>query len=153
MLIKSGQEALFVAIEMERGAIQLYERALMLTDQNDPNHRELRQQIAIILNDEQEHLTQFQTLYEGLDDAAEKRLMLAAVASSVLFEGGLMNAVRQGMLRDREGLLEFAVQAEKKAAETYREFARACGDKNAADVLNGIAAEEDKHLHTLRNYY
>lgn len=152
MLINSGQEALFVVIEMERGAIQTYERALMLTNPDDPAHRALRQQLAILLNDETQHLTQFQSLYKGLDTITEKHLMLAAVASSLLFEGGLMGAVRQGMLKDKESLLAFAMQAEKKAVETYRAFAEACGDAKAADVLNGIANEEDKHLHTLRNY-
>ena len=67
MLITSGQEALFVAIEMERGAIQTYERALMLADPDDPALKPLRQQIAIILSDENQHLTQFQGLYKGLD--------------------------------------------------------------------------------------
>jgi rubrerythrin len=152
MLIKSGQEALFVAIEMELGAVQTYERALTLTDPDDPAARQLRQQIAIILNDEHQHLLQFRSMYKGLDTITEKRLMLAAVASSVLFEGGLMGAVRQGMLKDKASLLKFSMQAEKKAAETYRAFAQACGDPKAADVLNGIANEEEKHLQTLRNY-
>ena len=57
MLIKSGQEALFVAIEMERGAVQTYERALMLTSPDDPKIKPLRQQLAIMLNDEHDHLT------------------------------------------------------------------------------------------------
>ena len=152
MLIKSGQEALYVAIEMERGAIQTYERALMMTDTGDADLRPLRQQLTIILGDEHEHLDQFQALYRGLDAAAEQRLMLSAVASSMLFEGGLMGAVRQGMLKDKEGLLAFAVQAEKKAVETYRAFAATCGDPDAAAALNKIADEEEKHLHTLRNY-
>lgn len=152
MLIKSGQEALYVAIEMERGAIQTYKRALQMTDTGDPALRPLRQQLAIIQNDEHQHLDQFQSLYQGLDAAMEKRLMLSAVAASVLFEGGLMGAVRQGMLKDKESLLAFAVQAEKKAVETYRAFAETCGDFDAAAALNTIANEEEKHLHTLRNY-
>jgi rubrerythrin len=152
MLIRSGQEALFVAIEMERGAVQTYERALMLTDPNGLSLKPLRQQLTIILGDEQQHLAQFRTLYKGLDEGAEERLALSAVASSVLFEGGLMGAVRKGMLKDRESLLEFAIEAERKAAETYRSFAQACGDRQTADVLNGIAGEEDKHLQTLRDY-
>jgi rubrerythrin len=79
-------------------------------------------------------------------------LTLAAVASAVLFEGGLMGAVRQGMLRDAESLLAFATEAEKKAAETYRSFAKACEDPQTATILSGIAAEEEKHLQTLLSY-
>jgi rubrerythrin len=152
MLIKSGQEALFVAIEMERGAVQTYERALMLTDPGDAAQKPLRQQLIIILADEQQHLRQFQELYKGLDESVEEQLMLSAVASAVLFEGGLMGAVRNGMLRNKESLMDFAKDAEKKAAATYRSFAEACGDNQTADVLRYIAAEEDGHLHTLRNY-
>ncbi len=153
MLIQSGQEALYVAIEMERGAIHTYKRALlMLSETDDPALKPLLQQLKIILNDEHQHLDQFQTLYRGLDTAMEQQLMLSAVASSVLFEGGLMGAVRQGMLKDRESLLRFAMQAEKKAVETYRAFAETCGDPDSAAILNTIADEEEKHLHILCNY-
>lgn len=152
MLIKSGQEALFVAIEMERGAIQTYERALMLTDAQDETINALREQLTVILGDERQHLKQFQSLYEGLDSSLEKQLMLSAVASAVLFEGGLMGAVRQGMLKDRQSLLAFAAAAEQKAIETYQAFAKACGDAAAADILRGIAGDEEQHLRTLHEY-
>ena len=78
--------------------------------------------------------------------------MLSAIAASILFEGGLMAAVRQGMLEDCESLLQFARKAERKAVETYRAFAAECNDPPTAAVLNTIANEEEKHLHTLRNY-
>jgi len=152
MLIKSGQEALFIAIEMERSAIQTYERALMLTDTNDPAIQALRNQLTVILNDEQQHLKQFQSMYLGLDSSLEQQLMLSAVASSVLFQGGLMGAVRQGMLKDEKSLLEFAIHAEQTAIDTYHSFAQACQDPAAADMLNGIAGEEETHLRTLREY-
>ncbi len=152
MLIKSGQEALFVAIEMERGAIQIYERALMLTDAQDEAVRGLREQLTVILGDERQHVKQFQSLYEGLDASLEKQLMLSAVASAILFEGGLMGAVRQGMLKDKQSLLAFAAAAEQKAIETYRAFAQACGDPAAADSLRGIAGDEEQHLRTLQEY-
>ena len=74
------------------------------------------------------------------------------MASSVLFEGGLMGAVRQGMLDDEKSLLHFAAEAEKKAIETYRSFAETCGDPDTASILSGIAAEEEKHLQTLLTY-
>ena len=152
MQIQSGQEALFVAIEMERGAVQIYERALMLTDPGDPALEPLRQQLTTILSDERQHLKQFQALYLGLGEAMERQLTLSAVASSILFEGGLMGAVRQGMLRDKVSLLRFAAQAEEKAEDTYRAFAAACGNADTAAILSGIASEEEKHLQTLRNF-
>ncbi|HPJ01393.1 MAG TPA: hypothetical protein PKU80_00945 [Candidatus Limiplasma sp.] len=151
-LIKSGQEALFIAIEMERGAVQTYERALMLIDSGDAALKALRQQLLIILSDERQHLAQFMALYKGLDETMEEQLMLSAISSTVLFEGGLMGAVRQGMLKDKESLIDFAKSAEKKAAATYRSFAQTCNDQPTADMLLSIANEEDRHLHTLRNY-
>ena len=152
MLIKSSQEALFVAIEMERSAIQIYERALMLADPDDQTKQPLRQQLMMILSDERQHFEQFQALYQGLNASVEEQLTLSAIASSVLFQGGLMGAVRQGMLKDTKSLLKFAANAEEKAAQTYRSFAETCEDDQAAAVLNAIASEEDKHLDALRNY-
>lgn len=152
MQIKSGQEALYVAIQMERGAIQTYERALMLTREDDPKLERLRQQLAIILSDERQHLKQFQALYQGLDESLEEQLMLSAVASSVLFEGGLMGAVRNGFLRDGQNMIEFAANAEQKAIDTYQAFADSCTDLDAKNTLNGIAAEEQQHLLVLRGY-
>ena len=152
MQIRSVQEALYVACEMERGAIQLYERALMLLTAQGREREPLRAQIACTLADEKQHLAQFQELYNGLDEAWERKLTLAAVASSVLYEGGLMGAVRNGLLKDERGMLAFAANAEQTAAATYRAFAAQCDDPRVAEMLNGIALEEDKHLRSLRDH-
>ena len=147
--IKSAQEALFIACEMERGAIQLYERALMLLTDLGRDQEPIRAQLAYMLADEKQHLAQFQELYTGLDAEMERRLTLAAVASAVLFPGGLMGAVREGLIKDEQSLLTFAANAERTAAATYRAFADQCGDPRANEMLKGIALEEDKHLRTL----
>ena len=152
MQIRSAPEALFVACEMERGAVQLYERALILLNNQERAKEPLRAQVAYLLADEKLHLAQFLALYTGLDAELERRLTLSAVASSVLFDGGLMAAVRQGMLKDEQSMLAFAAEAEQTAAATYRSFAQQCGDSRAAEMLNGIALEEDKHLSSLREH-
>lgn len=152
MQVKSTQEALFIACEMERGAIQLYERALMLLSSQNRDKEPIRSQIAYMLADEKQHLTQFRELYAGLDNEMERRLTLAAVASDVLFPGGLMGAVREGLLRDERSTLLFAANAEQTAAATYRRFADQSDDARAAEMLRGIALEEDKHLNTLREH-
>lgn len=149
MQIQSAQEALFVACEMERGAIQLYERALMLLGTLGREKEPVRSQIASMLADEKQHLAQFQELYTGLDSAMEYQLTLAAVASSILFDGGLMGAVRQGLLKDEQSMLAFASRAEETAAATYRAFAQQCVHPRTAEMLYGIALEEDKHLRSL----
>lgn len=149
MQIQSAQEALFVACEMERGAIQLYERALMLLSTLGRDKEPVRAQIASMLADEKQHLAQFRDLYTGLDSAMERQLTLAAVASSILFDGGLMGAVRQGLLQDERSMLAFASRAEETAAATYRTFAKQCANPRTAEMLHGIALEEDKHLRSL----
>lgn len=152
MKVQSAQEALFIACEMERGAIQLYERALMLLSSLNRDSEPLRAHLSSMLADEKQHLAQFRDLYTGLDTTLENQLTLSAVASSVLFDGGLMGAVRQGLLKDERGMLAFAADAEQTAAATYRAFAEQSENARAAEMLQGIALEEDKHLRTLRDY-
>ena len=149
MQVKSSQEAMFIACEMERGAVQLYERALSLMAGRE--QEPLYGQLAYMLEEERRHLRQFLALYAGLDADAERSLTLGAVASSVLFDGGLMGAARAGLLDDEHSMLRFAAESEETAAATYRAFAKQCGDDRARETLEGIAGEEDKHLQTLRD--
>lgn len=145
MQIHSQQEALYLACEMETGAVQLYARALQfLKDQGRENDR-LYYQVSFMHSDEQEHLRQFRALYQGLDVSLERQLTLSAVAEGVLFEGGLMGAVRRGLLNDVPSMLRYALEAEKTSAQKYREFAKATDDEEARSALLLIAAEEDKH--------
>ena len=152
MQIRSTQEALFIACEMERGAVQLYERALILLKNQNREKEPLRAQLSYMLADEKQHLLQFTELYAGLDSEVERTLTLSAVASDILFPGGLMGAVRQGLLSDEQGMLTFAAAAEETAAKTYRAFSAQCADQHAAEMLLGIALEEDKHLRALRDH-
>ncbi|MCE5343795.1 MAG: ferritin-like domain-containing protein [Eubacteriales bacterium] len=152
MKIQSAQEALFIACEMERGAIQLYERAQMLLGSLYRDKESLRSQLASMLADEKQHLLQFQNLYTGLDTTLEKQLTFSAVAADMLFPGGLMGAVRQGLLKNDRSMLAFAASAERTAVETYRAFARQCDDPRTAEMLEGIALEEDKHLRVLMEH-
>lgn len=152
MQVRSTQEALFIACEMEKGAIQLYERALMLLANQNRGQEPIRAQIAYTLADEKQHLSQFRELYTGLETEMERQLTLAAVSADVLFPGGLMGAVRQGLLEDERSMLAFAAAAEEKAAATYRRFADQSDDPRAAEMLRGIALEEDKHLKVLREH-
>jgi rubrerythrin len=152
MKIQSAQEALFIACEMERGAIQLYERALMLLGSLHRDRESLRSQLSSMLADEKQHLLQFQELYTGLDTTLEKQLAFSAAAADILFPGGLMSAVRQGLLTDEQALFNFAIAAERTASATYRAFAKQCEDPRAAEMLEGIALEEDKHLRALTEH-
>lgn len=150
MQIQSAQEALFIVSEMERRAVQLYERALLLLRDQGREEEPLYAMLMRTHRDERNHLRQFESLYGGLDETLERQLILSAIADGLLFEGGLMEAVRKGMLQDVPSMLRFAADEEKKAAAAYRAFALQCKEEETRVVLHAIAAEEDRHLQSLR---
>lgn len=150
MLVRTEREALYIACEMERGAVRLYERTLMLMERLGREDERLYRCLGHMLSEEREHLRQFQALYTGLDATDERRLELAALAEGLLFEGGLMEASREGILADTERMLELARKAEAASARKYREFAALAEGKDAKDALNMIAAQEEKHLSDLK---
>ena len=149
MQIHTEQEALYIACEMESTAVQLYSRALQVMQQLGREKEELYSHIQEMLQDEQGHLYRFRSLYQGLDAGDEQRLTLAAVGEGVLFEGGLMGAVRAGLLKDTQSMLDVAAQSERASARKYREFAEQAQTEEARRTLKMIALEEDSHLRDL----
>lgn len=146
MQVRTEQEALFIACEMESMAVQLYTRALQVMDQMNRQQEELYTRIKEMLVDEQGHLARFRSLYKGLDASDEQQLALAAVGEGVLFEGGLMGAARQGLLKDVESMVELAISSERVSAQKYRDFAAQATTPEAREALELIAKEEDCHL-------
>ncbi len=146
--VKSEQEALFLACEMERRAIRVYERGVMLT--HDPAIQLLLQRLH---NDEKKHLTNFSRLgncsFEINDQ--EQQLLLKSYAAQVLFPGGLMQAQREGALSSLHSLLVFARDSEATAVHCYKEFASSCENAEARDMFLAIAQEEQGHLATLED--
>ena len=139
MHIQSAGEAAFLACEMERQAIRLYERALLLFPQGETG-----QAIREILAEERSHLAQF----EGLGKAAcsfEQAQLLSAKAAKMLNAGGLMAAQRKGAFETPEALFSHAAQEEKNAIQTYTSFADALTGE-AAEAFRHIAREEERHL-------
>ena len=151
MLIRTEQEAMYLACEMESTAVQLYSRALQLMEQLGRQHTDVYVHIQQMLREEQAHLTRFRSLYKGLDVSDEQRLSLSAVAEGILFEGGLMGAARQGLISDVGSMLRFAADSERVSARKYREFAAVAKTDEARDALLLIASEEDCHLRELEN--
>lgn len=146
MQIRTEQEALYIACEMESTAVQLYTRALQVMEQLGRKQDPLYAGIQEMLKDEQGHLCHFRTLYKGLDADDEQRLSLDAVADGILFDGGLMGAARRGLLKDVSSMLELAADAERTSVKKYREFAQAAQSEEAKQALLQIAAEEECHL-------
>ena len=153
MQIQSTQEALYIACEMERGAVQLYERAIRMMEELGRSTESLCVILRAMLADERRHLREFQVMYTGLDMEVEQRLMLSAIAHGVLFEGGLMGAVRSGMLSSIRDMLRYAENAEVEAVKTYRLFASQAEDMETRKMLLSIADEESTHIDDIQKLW
>ena len=146
MVVRNESQALCVAVEMERRAIRVYERALMLT--SDP---QVRAGITEILSDEKRHLARFSEMRAGRQvDAAEEKLLISSMAAEVLFTGGVMEMKREHALSTLTSLYQYAADSEAEAVRTYAEFAQKCTDQTVHDVFMDIVREESSHLVELR---
>jgi rubrerythrin len=141
--VKSEQEALFIACEMERRAIRVYERGLGLC--HDP---ELKTHLQRFFEDEKVHLQKFSGMGNFAPDATdeEQQILLKSYAAQILFPGGLMQAQREGVLSSIHSLLVFARDSEETAVHSYRQFAEACEREDVKNVFLAIAGEEQTHL-------
>ena len=147
--VKSEQEALYLACEMERRAIRVYERGLMLSQ--DPALSALLQKL---ISDERMHLAKFsrmgKTALEATDQ--EQQILLKSFAAQILFPGGLMQAQREGALSNMEGLLAFARESEEMAVSCYLEFSESCQNIEAKEAFISIAKEEKAHLDAIEGH-
>lgn len=142
MIVRNEQQALCVAVEMERRAIRVYDRALMLA-----KDQQVIAGIREILADEKEHLRRFAAMKENCPgDGNEERMLMQAMAAEMLFPGGVMELERAKGLDTLHGLYEFAAESEKNAVEKYMSFAEKCENPAIAEVFTSIAAEETFHL-------
>ena len=146
MIVNNEREALCVAVEMERRAIRVYERALMLV-----SDEAVRGGIGDILSQEREHLKRFSAMREDYpSDVQEEQALLQAMGAEALFPGGVMEMERAQGLQTLNGLYAFAADSEQHAMETYLSFAEKCRDGKVVDAFRAIAAEESAHLMQLR---
>lgn len=145
MIIQSAGEAAFLACEMEKQAIRLYERALMLFA-DGPSGQAIRE----ILAEEKSHLAQFELL--GKEACSlEQAELLSAKAAKTLNAGGLMAAQRKGAFASPHALFCHAAEEEKNAIETYRSFAEQFSGDTAETFLH-IAKEEKRHLNDFEGF-
>ena len=146
MVVKNECQALCIAVEMERRAIRVYERALMLAQD-----AQVRAGIEEILADERRHLQRFSAMREcRMLDEAEERLLISSMAAEVLFTGGVMEMKREQALKTLKGLYQYAADSEADAVRTYADFAKKCADPAVHDVFMDIVREESSHLVELR---
>ncbi len=142
MVVRNEGEALCVAMEMEKRAIRMYERALMIAD--DP---QVADGIREILAEEKEHLRRFMEMRAQYPvSAEEEKLLISSMAADVLFSGGVMELKRAQALTTLKGLYRYAADSEAGAVETYGGFAEKCRDEKVADAFMSIVHEESMHL-------
>ncbi|MGN1369158.1 MAG: ferritin-like domain-containing protein [Aristaeellaceae bacterium] len=145
MVVRHEGQALCVAVEMEKRAIRVYERALMLA--RDPA---VIEGIREILTDEREHLRRFSEMKAQYPiPAEEEKLMISSMAADVLFSGGVMEMQRENALTTLPGLYRYAAASEANAVETYGGFASQCADPQVHDAFMAIVHEESEHLSVL----
>ena len=143
--ISSARDALYIASEMEKRAVKLYERAVMLWPDN-----QMTRAIESMLADEKQHLKHFTTLMGDELPAQANALLLSAYAGGILFEGGLHAAARSGAFDSPEALLRYAAEQEQLAVESYTRFAQQCEPASEAqNAFLKIAQEETLHLAAL----
>ncbi len=142
MIARNECQALCIATEMERRAIRIYERGLMLTAD-----AQVRRGIEEILSDEREHLQQFSEMRACHPiGAEEEKQLIAAMGAEVLFQGGVMEMKREGALDSLLGLYRYAAESEAGAVQTYGEFANKCEDVRVKQAFLNIVREESGHL-------
>lgn len=145
MVVKNEGQALCVAVEMEKRAIRVYERALMLA--SDPA---VIAGVEEILADEREHLRRFSEMKAQYPvTAEEEKLLISSMAAEVLFTGGVMEMKREQALLTLTGLYRYAADSEAGAVETYGGFASKCADERVRETFMAIVREESEHLTVL----
>ena len=138
-------EAFFIASEMERRAVRLYERALQVFE-NTPCEELTRE----ILCDEREHLRRFLELGAQTPFDPDNAALLSAESAQIIFSGGLTEAHRRGAFSSPEKLLTYAMGQERAAISTYEGFAAGMDpDDPRAQAFLRVAEEENKHLRSL----
>ena len=143
LTITNGAQALYMAVEMEKRAIRMYERLLLL-DLDEAT----KALVNRLLADEKSHLIRFSRHLEKAKCALEDAMLLRAQADDLLFAGGLSEMQREGGLKSAERLLRYATEQEDMAVERYAAFAEMSeGEAQAAFRL--IADEERRHKQVL----
>lgn len=139
-------QAVYIASQMEKRAVSLYERALLVFAQG-----KMKQVLQELLEDERSHLSGFERLQqmEGTVDP-EDALLLDSEAGGILFSGGLMGAVREGAFDTPFSLLRFAADEEERAGRRYLGFAETTQGETRETFLL-IARQEQRHLERLNS--
>lgn len=145
--IRNSAEALFMAVEMEKRAIRMYERMLLVV--NDATSTQV---IKHLLKDEIEHLERFQTQMSSEAVSGEDAMLLSARANDILFAGGLTQAAREGAFDSPQSILKYAMEQEDTAVKTYLDLAKKSTGA-AKMTFQDISSEEKDHFDALMDLF
>ena len=147
MVVRNEQQALTVAVEMEKRVIRIYERALMIADD-----LQVKQGIRDIIQEENEHLQRFYEMKAACPALSEQedRLLIQAISAEILFPGGVMELERATGLDTLEGLYRFAAESEYDAMIKFADYADKCESPDVREAFLSIAREEAVHYARLK---
>ena len=138
MEIRGAGEALYIACQMEKRAIRLYERALaVFTD------GACQDAVRSILAEERNHLDQFSRMGAETPDF-ERAQLLSAKAAEVLFSGGLVEAQRKGA--EKNVRTDLVLDAIAKAENIQVNMADVDAQLQSIADQNGARVEDVKTI-------
>ena len=105
--VKTAGDALYIACEMEKRAVKLYERAALIWPDGS-----IAAAIGDMLSQEREHLRRFTHMLSGRVPEHAEALVLSARAAGILFDEGLGGAAREGAFASPAELLAYAAGQE-----------------------------------------
>ena len=141
----SGVDALRIAIEMEKRGMEMYKRAARLS--SSENAKELFTRLE---SDEREHRDRFAGLYdkyqsrEAVLDFGESSEYLSALASEIVFSGGLVGLGLDDGFDDTKRILKNAIDAERDSILFYEALTASGSVDN--ELYNEIISQEKRHL-------
>ena len=143
----SQMDGLRVALEMEKRGKSLYERALLLAEDE-----ELRVLLRDLIAEETKHYTQFSAMmevFEVPDAGLDAKTLEASKAADFFYPGGLMQVAMDGALESCEALLDQAMQAERDSIAFYGQMLSFVTELTQQEIVMRIIREEMTHLRTL----
>lgn len=146
-IAQNADEALLLAVWMEKRAIRLFERA-MLVFADEPVYERIEE----LYREELTHLERFEGLMSSESCfTPEREMALSSKASELIFVGGLTEAAREGAFKTPEGFVRYAILQEEKAIEEFESYA-AQTEGAIHDNFLTIVSEEQKHLELFREW-
>ncbi len=151
----SDEEALRIAAQIERKGERFYRVAQKLSDS-----QEMTNLLELLRRQEEAHAARFESMLDELlakkgdfEDEAfseESAAFLSALASEVVFPGGVMASMMNRKIDTIPDLLLYAISTEKDSILFYMELVQNTKVPENIPVFQQIIQEEKRHLFDLQ---